>query len=231
MYVSSPATIRLVTNHSSSSRGSRYVNVMCAFPSPALKRRHNSRPPVNPPTRRFGSARVGLDRLSRHILPSGWGWEEWNLGAHVGWLLVHSNLSWWNQWSGRTGSWLRMNRLMPRSHQTFRSFLAVKLLGIMLRNRWCLTITSEDADGWCRNCPVWSAPEFEKEPVEVQDCRRIIDRFQGIYRKYPDWIKENRMMWTRNREDLQTLGSRPVIVPKNLRDHWITLIMWFMLSI
>ena len=81
MYVSSPATIRLVTNHSSSSRGSRYVNVMCAFPSPALKRRHNSRPPVNPPTRRFGSARVGLDRLSRHILPSGWGVGRVKLGS------------------------------------------------------------------------------------------------------------------------------------------------------
>ena len=40
-----------------------------------------------------------------------------------------------------------------RSHQTFRPVLAVKLLGIMLRNRcWPTTfhtITAEDADGWC----------------------------------------------------------------------------------
>ena len=37
---------------------------------------------------------------------------------------------------------------------------------------------------------------------------------------YPDSIKENRRMWTCNRLDLQTLGSRPVIMPKNLQDHW-----------
>ena len=53
---------------------------------------------------------------------------------------------------------------MPWSHQTFRSVLAVKLLGIMLRIRWWpttfLTITSGDADGWCRNCPVWLAPHY-----------------------------------------------------------------------
>ena len=45
-------------------------------------------------------------------------------------------------------------RLMPRSHQTFRPVLAVKLLGIMLRNIRCWsttfhTITAEGADGWC----------------------------------------------------------------------------------
>ena len=43
--------------------------------------------------------------------------------------------------------------LMPRSHQTFCPVLAVKLLGIMLRNRcWPIafhTITAEYADGWC----------------------------------------------------------------------------------
>ena len=42
--------------------------------------------------------------------------------------------------------------LMPRSHQTSRSVLAVELLGIMLRNRWWpttfLTITAGDDDGW-----------------------------------------------------------------------------------
>ena len=56
--------------------------------------------------------------------------------------------------------------LMPQSHQTFRSVLAVKLLGIMLRNRWWpttfLTIPAGDADKWCRNCPVWSAPQQQR---------------------------------------------------------------------
>ena len=47
---------------------------------------------------------------------------------------------------------------MPRSHQTSRSVLAVKLLGTMLRNRcWPTTfhiITAGDADGWCQYWPV-----------------------------------------------------------------------------
>ena len=58
-------------------------------------------------------------------------------------------------------------RVMPWSHQTFRSVQAVKFLGIVLRNRWWpttfLTITAEDADRWCRNCPVWSAPESRRK--------------------------------------------------------------------
>ena len=52
--------------------------------------------------------------------------------------------------------------LMPRSHQTFRSVLTVKLLGVTLRNTWWpttfLTITAGDADGWCRKCLVWIGP-------------------------------------------------------------------------
>ena len=43
--------------------------------------------------------------------------------------------------------------------------------------------------------------EFEKEPVEVQDCRKITDHFRGIYRIYPNLMKENRRMWTCNRLD------------------------------
>ena len=54
--------------------------------------------------------------------------------------------------------------------------------------------------------------EFEKEPGEVQDCRKITDHFRGIYRLYPNLVKENRRMSTCNgRLDLQTLGSRPVM--------------------
>ena len=35
--------------------------------------------------------------------------------------------------------------------------------------------------------------EFAKSPVEVQDCcRKITDHFKGIYRLYPNLIKENR---------------------------------------
>ena len=36
--------------------------------------------------------------------------------------------------------------------------------------------------------------EFEKQPVEVQDCRNITDHFRGIYRIYLNLIKANRRM-------------------------------------
>ena len=61
--------------------------------------------------------------------------------------------------------------------------------------------------------------EFEKQLVEVQDCRKISDRFRGIHGIFPNSIKENCRMSTCNRLDLQTLGSPP-IMPKNLPDHW-----------
>ena len=62
--------------------------------------------------------------------------------------------------------------------------------------------------------------EFEKWAVEVQDNRKITDHSRGIYRLYPNLIKENRRrMSTCNRLDLQTLGSQPVM-PKNLPNHW-----------
>ena len=88
--------------------------------------------------------------------------------------------------------------------------------------------------------------EFEESPIEVQDCRKITnhfrvvfrtykwtgwvweitswttwkftDHFRGIYGVCPNLVKENRRMSTRNRLDLQTLGSQP-IMPKNLPNH------------
>ena len=60
--------------------------------------------------------------------------------------------------------------------------------------------------------------EFEKFPVDVQNCRKITDHSRGIYRIYRNLIKENRKMSTCNRLDLQTLGSQ-LIMPKNLTDH------------
>ena len=49
--------------------------------------------------------------------------------------------------------------------------------------------------------------EFEKFPVEVQDCKKITDHFREIYKIYPNLIKENQRMSTWNRLDLQTQGS------------------------
>ena len=60
--------------------------------------------------------------------------------------------------------------------------------------------------------------EFVKQRVEVQNCRKITNHSKGIYRTYPNLIKENRRMSTCYRLDLQTLGSQPVM-PNNLPDH------------
>ena len=41
--------------------------------------------------------------------------------------------------------------------------------------------------------------EFEKEPVEARDCRKITDQSRGIHGIYPNFIKENQRMSTCNR--------------------------------
>ena len=58
--------------------------------------------------------------------------------------------------------------------------------------------------------------EFEKYPVEVQDCGKITDYFRGIYRIYPNLTKEKLRMSTCDRLDLQTLGSQPVMHIKHI---------------
>jgi hypothetical protein len=68
-------------------------------------------------------------------------------------------------------------RIMPRSHQTFRLVSTVKLLGTMFRFRYWptifYTIIARDADGWCLNWPVWSAPHssvFNHPCGHLQPC-------------------------------------------------------------
>ena len=41
--------------------------------------------------------------------------------------------------------------------------------------------------------------EFEKQPVEVEDCKKMTDYFRGIYRIHPNLIKEYRRISTCNR--------------------------------
>ena len=67
--------------------------------------------------------------------------------------------------------------------------------------------------------------EFEKQPFDVQDCRKITKPFRGIYRIHPILIQENRRMSTCNQLTLQTLGSQPVM-PKNRPDHCIKPTGW-----
>ena len=56
-------------------------------------------------------------------------------------------------------------------------------------------------------------------PPEVQDCRKIIDYFRGIYWNNPNLIEENQRISTCNQLDLQTLGSQP-IMSTNFPDYW-----------
>ena len=48
--------------------------------------------------------------------------------------------------------------------------------------------------------------ELQKEPVEVQDFRKLTDHFRGIYRIYLNLIKKIRKMSTYNWMDLETPG-------------------------
>ena len=48
--------------------------------------------------------------------------------------------------------------------------------------------------------------EFEKEPVEVQNFRKITDRFGGIHGTYSNLMKKPRKMSSWSRSDLETLG-------------------------
>ena len=54
----------------------------------------------------------------------------------------------------------------------------------------------------------------QEEPVETQDFKRITNHFREIYKIYLKWTKQNRKTSTRNRLDLETLGSWPTM-PKN----------------
>ena len=63
-------------------------------------------------------------------------------------------------------------------------------------------------------------PLVTDEPVEVYDCKKSTDHFIGIYRIYPNVMKEIKRMSTCNWLDLQTLGSQP-IMRKNLLDRWL----------
>ena len=69
--------------------------------------------------------------------------------------------------------------------------------------------------GWVWEITGWSSRLLEN-----------YDHVKGIYRIYPNSIKENRRMSICNRLDLQTGGSQPV-VPKNLHGHWFKSITMF----
>ena len=93
------------------------------------------------------------------------------------------------------------------------SLLYAKICRTMLR------VGSSSMIGDHRQLVTNEPVEFENILVEVQDCKKITDHFRRIYRRYPNFTKENRRMSTCNQLDLQTLGSQPAM-PENLPDHW-----------
>ena len=54
--------------------------------------------------------------------------------------------------------------------------------------------------------------------IEVEDFWKITDHFRGIYRIYPNSIKETQRMSTSNRLDLRALGFQ-LVTTKPLPDH------------
>ena len=60
--------------------------------------------------------------------------------------------------------------------------------------------------------------EFDKWPVEVQDFKRIIDNFRGIYKIYLKLINKKKLT-TCNRLNLESLGFGPIML-KHLPGHW-----------
>ena len=48
---------------------------------------------------------------------------------------------------------------------------------------------------------------FKKQPIEIQDFRRITDHFRIIYGIYLNLLYKNQRMSTCQQLDLQTLGS------------------------
>ena len=65
------------------------------------------------------------------------------------------------------------------------------------RNLWNISQTSKEEPkdhntsllGENRQLVTDELVELEKYPVEVQDCRKMTDRFRGIYRIYPQFNK------------------------------------------
>jgi hypothetical protein len=82
---------------------------------------------------------------------------------------------------------------------------SVKCTCMHLCTMLATTQGSFTAPQWRMSCPmigenrqlVTNEPvEFEKQPVGVQGRRKITDHFRGIYRMYPNLVKENRRMST-----------------------------------
>ena len=73
--------------------------------------------------------------------------------------------------------------------------------------RWVIFLHSWTSTGFSSNSTGLSVTNCRFSPI-------IAHLFRGIYRLYPDLLKENRRMSTCNRLDLQTLGSPPIYMPK-----------------
>ena len=58
------------------------------------------------------------------------------------------------------------------------------------------------------NGEIWLLVEVET--VQVQDCKKITDRFRGIIEYTLNLTKENRKMSTCNRLDLEPQGYQPI---------------------
>ena len=58
------------------------------------------------------------------------------------------------------------------------------------------------------------------EPIEIQDCKEITDHLRGIYRPYPNLIKENRRMSTWNQPVGLANTRMSTDYAQKSPDHW-----------
>ena len=145
---------------------------------------------------------------------------------------VQSQQQWSYRWTGwvweMTGWSSRLQEIIDHCRGIYRIYpnLTKENRRMSTCNR--LVMPKFLPDHWCRLGLLPASKPMTRENrqlvtdevVEVEDCRKITNHFTGIYRLYPNSIKENRRMSTCNRLELQTLGSQPVTTPKNLPDHW-----------
>ena len=153
-------------------------------------------------------------------------WNQWTiLPVHCGWPSPQE-LSFHPQEATVAGFFGELSSSLPRERESlhkvpvrqscFEVFLLIRSFSKRESIIWTQLLWSGRTGSWLQSYRltgwVWETTAWS---WRLQENYRS---FRAIYRIYPNSMKENRSMSTFNQLDLQTLGSRPVML-KNLPDH------------
>ena len=125
-------------------------------------------------------------------------------------------------------------RHQPRSHQTFRPILAVKLLGVMFKYRhWPTTfhtITAIDANGWCLNWPVWSIPQPVWNHLDALSVPWTFWLFK-LWKDYHFCSFRSKLVHGNQSNLLRKQSAPTKFCPRtsNIKGVWHPLILWWIL--